>query len=42
KKIQAETKATIRCIPLDTPQEPGVCIYTARPSKQRVVFAQAY
>ena len=42
KKIQAETKATIRCIPLDTPQEDGVCMYTGRPSQQRVVFAQAY
>lgn len=42
KKIQAETKATIRCIPIDTPRESGTCIYTARPSKQRVVFAQAY
>ena len=42
KQIQAETKATIRCIPLDTPQEKGPCIYTGRPSQQRVVFAQAY
>ncbi len=41
-KIQAETKATIRCIPLDNPLEPGTCIYSGRPSKQRVVFAQAY
>jgi len=42
KKIQAETKATIRCIPLDAPQEEGCCIYTGKPSKRRVVFAQAY
>ena len=42
KKIQAETKATIRCIPLDAPSEQGVCIYTGKPSKGRVVFAQAY
>lgn len=42
KKIQAETKATIRCIPLDAPKEAGPCIYTGRLSKQRVVFAQAY
>mmetsp|Transcript_3053 Transcript_3053/g.6776 ORF Transcript_3053/g.6776 Transcript_3053/m.6776 type:complete len:493 (-) Transcript_3053:1039-2517(-) len=42
KKIQAETRATIRCIPLDAPQETGACIYTGRPSQQRVVFAQAY
>ncbi|XWN35609.1 MAG: proline--tRNA ligase [Roseivirga sp.] len=42
KKIQAATKATIRCIPLDAPQEPGKCIYTGRLSQQRAVFAQAY
>ena len=42
KKIQAETKATIRCIPLNTSQETGSCIYTGKPSQQRVIFAQAY
>jgi prolyl-tRNA synthetase len=42
KQIQAATKATIRCIPLDTSQEEGACIYTGKPSRQRVVFAQAY
>jgi len=42
KKIQAETKATIRCIPLDFPSERGACIYTGKPSQRRVVFAQAY
>jgi prolyl-tRNA synthetase len=42
KSIQVETKATIRCIPLDAPLEAGTCIYSGRPSKQRVVFAQAY
>ncbi len=42
KKIQAETKATIRCIPLDAIPEKGVCVYTGKPSQQRVVFAQAY
>lgn len=42
KKIQAETKATIRCIPLDAIQEDGVCMYTGKPSQRRVVFAQAY
>jgi len=42
KKIQAETKATIRCIPLEAPPVPGKCIYTGRPSLQQVVFAQAY
>jgi len=42
KKIQAETKATIRCIPLDASLEEGFCIYTGKPSQRRVVFAQAY
>ncbi|MEL6152532.1 MAG: proline--tRNA ligase [Bacteroidota bacterium] len=42
KQIQAETKATIRCIPLDAPQEAGQCICTGKPSRQRVVFAQSY
>jgi prolyl-tRNA synthetase len=41
-KIKEETKATIRCIPLDTPEEPGKCIFTGRPSTRRVVFARAY
>ncbi|HPU86174.1 MAG TPA: proline--tRNA ligase [Candidatus Latescibacteria bacterium] len=40
--IKEETKATIRCIPLDNPQEPGVCVRTGKPSTQRVVFAKAY
>ena len=40
--IKEETKATIRCIPLDTPQEDGVCIRTGKPSKERVLFARAY
>lgn len=42
KKIQVETKATIRCVPLDTSPETGTCMYTGKPSRQRVVFAQAY
>lgn len=41
-KIQEETKATIRCILIDNEQEEGVCIYSGKPSKQRVVFAKAY
>lgn len=41
-KIKEETKATIRCIPLNNPQEQGVCIYSGKPSSQRVVFARAY
>jgi prolyl-tRNA synthetase len=41
-KIKEETKATIRCIPLDNPLEEGKCIYSGKPSKQRVLFAVAY
>ena len=41
-KIKAETKATIRCIPLEGEKTPGKCIYTGKPSKQRVIFAIAY
>lgn len=41
-KIKEETKATIRCIPLDGDTTPGVCMVTGKPSKQRVVFARAY
>ena len=41
-KIKAETKATIRCIPLAAKEENGTCIYTGKPSKKRVVFAKAY
>jgi prolyl-tRNA synthetase len=40
--IKDETKATIRCIPLDAPQESGVCVYSGKPSTQRVLFARAY
>ncbi|WP_316821294.1 proline--tRNA ligase [Pedobacter gandavensis] len=41
-KIKEETKATIRCVPLNNKQEEGVCIYSGKPSKQRVLFARAY
>ena len=41
-KIKDDTKATIRCIPLDNKQEAGKCILTGKPSKQRVVFAKSY
>ncbi|GAA5221473.1 proline--tRNA ligase [Membranihabitans marinus] len=40
--IKKKTKATIRCIPLNNKQEEGQCIFTGKPSKQRVVFAKAY
>jgi prolyl-tRNA synthetase len=41
-KIKEDTKATIRCIPIDNPLEDGKCILTGKPSKQRVLFARAY
>ena len=40
--IKQETKATIRCIPIDTEKEEGKCIYSGKPSSQRVLFAKAY
>jgi prolyl-tRNA synthetase len=41
-KIKEQTKATIRCIPLNNAQEDGKCILTGNPSTQRVLFARAY
>ena len=41
-RIQEETKATIRCIPLDQPEEEGKCVYCGKPSQRRVPFAKAY
>ena len=41
-KVKEETKATIRCIPVDEEAEEGVCMVTGKPSKQRVIFAKAY
>jgi prolyl-tRNA synthetase len=40
--IKDKTKATIRCIPLDAIEEEGKCIFSGRPSRQRVLFARAY
>ena len=40
--IKEETKATIRCIPLEGDKTPGVCMVTGKPSVQRVLFARAY
>ena len=40
--IKEDTKATIRCIPLDGDNTPGICMVTGKPSKQRVVFAKNY
>jgi prolyl-tRNA synthetase len=40
--IKEETKATIRCIPLEADGEKGSCIYSGKPSAGRVLFARAY
>lgn len=40
--IKEETKATVRCIPLDNQEEAGFCVRTGKPSTQRVIFARAY
>ena len=41
-KIKEETKATIRCIPLDAKNEAGTCVFSGKPSSKRVLFAKAY
>ena len=41
-RVQEETKATLRVIPMDGPREDGKCILTGKPSSQRVVFGKAY
>jgi prolyl-tRNA synthetase len=41
-RIQEETKATIRCIPLDAQTEEGSCVYSGKPSSRRFLFAKAY
>lgn len=41
-KIKEETKATIRCAPLDGDMTPGKCVYTGKPSARRVLFARSY
>jgi prolyl-tRNA synthetase len=40
--IKAETKATIRCIPFNSVEEAGKCVYSGKPSSKRVLFARAY
>lgn len=42
KRIQDETRATIRCIPLDQPDIGGTCVYTGKPATQLVIFGRAY
>lgn len=41
-QLRTELKVTVRCIPRDVEADPGVCIFTGEPSRQRVIFAKAY
>jgi len=41
-KVKEETKATIRCIPMDQPGGEGKCFYTGQPAKETAIFARAY
>lgn len=41
-KLQKELKVTVRCIPFEDDPQPGTCIFTGKPSKQRVVFGKSY
>ncbi len=41
-KIQEETKATVRVLPFDQPEEEGICFYTGRPTKRQAIFARSY
>ncbi len=41
-QIKEQTKATIRCIAIDAPEEEGKCVFSGKPSQKRVLFAKAY
>ena len=40
--IKKATKATLRCIPMEGEIDPGICVYSGKPSQRRVLFAKAY
>jgi len=40
--LKNDLKVTIRCIPRDGEEEEGVCFFTGKPSRKRLVFAKAY
>lgn len=42
KKVKEETTATVRCLPLDANDEPGICIFSGKPAKNKWIFAQSY
>jgi prolyl-tRNA synthetase len=41
-EIKEQLKVTIRCIPFDSPDEPGACVWSGKPSTRRVIFAKSY
>ena len=41
-KLKDELGVTVRCIPIDGPDDPGPCILSGKPATRRVVFAKAY
>jgi prolyl-tRNA synthetase len=41
-KIKEETKATVRVLPFDAPEEKGKCVYCGKPAEKKWIFAQAY
>jgi len=41
-KIKEETKATMRCIPLEQPGGSGKCVYCGKPAAEKAIFAKAY
>ncbi len=41
-QLKQDLKVTVRCIPFEKDPEPGTCIFTSKPSRQRVVFAKSY
>ncbi len=42
RQIKEETRATLRCLPLDQPDQPGTCFMTGRPTRTQAIFARAY
>lgn len=42
KRIQEETKATLRCIPVEQPDAAGVCFYTGKPAEKLAIFGRSY
>ena len=41
-QLKKDLNVTIRCIPIDAPEEEGLCVISGKPSRRRVVFGKAY